>query len=67
MRQKTNEDVKSNASVRNKTIGRPRTRAYIKQENEDTKESLKCALYSPVKIEAPSLEISKYEIRNVYE
>ncbi|KAI9245934.1 hypothetical protein EDC94DRAFT_590307 [Helicostylum pulchrum] len=29
--------------------------------DEDVKKSLKSALYSPVKIEAPSLEISKYE------
>ena len=57
MRQKT--DVKSNVSVQNKK--RDRQRIYIKQETEDTKESLKWALYSSVKIEAPSLEISKYE------
>ncbi|KAI9257769.1 hypothetical protein EDC94DRAFT_649851 [Helicostylum pulchrum] len=61
MRQKTDEDVKSNASVQDMQIDRPRTRAYIKQENEGTKESLKCALYSSVKIESPSIEISKYE------
>ncbi|KAI9268429.1 hypothetical protein EDC94DRAFT_401646 [Helicostylum pulchrum] len=42
-------------------IDGPRTRVYTKQETEDGKESLRCALYSPVKIEAPSLEISKYE------
>ncbi|KAI9265707.1 hypothetical protein EDC94DRAFT_668609 [Helicostylum pulchrum] len=60
MRQKT-DDVKSNAPIQNKKRGRPRKRIYIKQETEDTKESLKCALYSPVKTEAPSLEISKYE------
>ncbi|KAI9257734.1 hypothetical protein EDC94DRAFT_649824 [Helicostylum pulchrum] len=61
MRQKTDVDVKSNASVQDMQIDRPRTRAYIKQENEDTKESLKCVLYSSVKIESPSIEISKYE------
>ncbi|GAA5814890.1 hypothetical protein MFLAVUS_008393 [Mucor flavus] len=66
MQQKTDEDVKSNASVQGIKIDRPRprTRAYIKQETEDTKESLKCALYSPVKIEAPSLDINKYESSN---
>ncbi|KAI9271064.1 hypothetical protein EDC94DRAFT_645248 [Helicostylum pulchrum] len=61
MRQETDEDVKSNVSKQGIKRGRPRTRASIKQETEDTKESLKCALYSPVKIEAPSLEISEYE------
>ncbi|KAI9271084.1 hypothetical protein EDC94DRAFT_645264 [Helicostylum pulchrum] len=60
MRQKT-DDVKSNVSNQVMKRGRPRTRASIKQETEDTKESLKCALYSPAKIEAPSLEISEYE------
>ncbi|GAA5810587.1 hypothetical protein MFLAVUS_004010 [Mucor flavus] len=42
-------------------IDRPSTRARAKQEANDSKEYLKCASYSPVKLEAPSLEISKYE------
>lgn len=39
-------------------VDRPITGAYIKQEAEDSKEYLKRVLYSPVKVEAPSLEIS---------
>ncbi|KAI9264707.1 hypothetical protein EDC94DRAFT_693426 [Helicostylum pulchrum] len=63
MRQKTDEDVESNVSVQDMKIDRQKTRAYIKQENENTKESLKCALYLPVKIESPSLEISNHELQ----
>lgn len=37
------------------------TRANIKEETNDSKESMKCALYSTVKIEPSSLEISKCE------
>ncbi|GAA5804758.1 hypothetical protein HPULCUR_010265 [Helicostylum pulchrum] len=61
MQQKTDEDVKSVVFNQNMKRGTTEQIASIKQENEDTKESLKCALYSPVKLEAPSLEINKYE------
>lgn len=37
------------------------TKAYIKQETDDSKESLKCVLYSPVRMESSSLEITKQE------
>lgn len=61
MKQKPETKVKRNAFNRDLSMGRPRTRANIKQETEDSKESLKCVLHSPVKVESPSLEISKYE------
>ncbi|KAI9253128.1 hypothetical protein EDC94DRAFT_270895 [Helicostylum pulchrum] len=61
MQQKTDEDVKSVVFNQDMKRGTTEQIASIKQENEDTKESLKCALYSPVKLEAPSLEINKYE------
>lgn len=60
MQQKT-EDVKYNVSTQDLKVYRPRTRAFIKREVEDNKEYLKRALYSPVKIETPTLELSKYE------
>ncbi|KAG2234222.1 hypothetical protein INT48_001941 [Thamnidium elegans] len=55
------ESIKSDAFNQDIKRVRPRTRAYIKQETDDSKEYLKCALYPPVKTESPSLEISKYE------
>ncbi|KAI8091555.1 hypothetical protein BDF21DRAFT_459243 [Thamnidium elegans] len=61
MKQKPDTKVKNNAFKRVWNVDIPRTRAYIKQETNDSKESLRCALYSPVKIESPSLEISNYE------
>ncbi|KAI9245007.1 hypothetical protein EDC94DRAFT_688227 [Helicostylum pulchrum] len=54
-------NVKHNVPNSDLNRYRPQTRGYIKQETEDSKESLKCALYSPVKIEPPPLEIIKYE------
>ncbi|KAI8088490.1 hypothetical protein BDF21DRAFT_491499, partial [Thamnidium elegans] len=62
MQQGTVENVESNASNNDLKIDRPRTRTYIKQETEeDSKVYLECALYSPVKIESSSSEISKYD------
>lgn len=55
MRQRPEENAFNQLS----TMNIPRTRAYIKQGANDSKESLKCALHSPVKNEVPSLEISK--------
>ncbi|GAA5797574.1 hypothetical protein HPULCUR_002962 [Helicostylum pulchrum] len=53
------QDVKIEVFNQNLEIDRPRTRAHIKQETEDSKEYLKSALYPPVKIESRSLDISK--------
>lgn len=61
MRSKSNTKVKNNVFKRDLNVNRPKTRAYIKQETEDSKEALNRALYSPVKAESPSLEISRYE------
>lgn len=61
MRQKNDKKVKSNAFKRDLNVDRPKTRAYVKQETEDSKEALNRALYFPVKTESPSLEISQYE------
>lgn len=47
-------------------IERPRTRAYIKQESEDSKESLNCALYSSLKNEPLPLEMSEYKSSKNY-
>ncbi|KAI9269513.1 hypothetical protein EDC94DRAFT_581654 [Helicostylum pulchrum] len=55
------QDVKIEVSSQNLEIDRSRTRAYIKQETEDSKEYLKSALYQPVKIKSRSLDISKYK------
>ncbi|GAA5798217.1 hypothetical protein HPULCUR_003617 [Helicostylum pulchrum] len=60
MKQKAN-DVKSNAFNLDSKTYRPQTRGYIKQETEDSKEPLTRALYSPVKIEPPPLEMSKHK------
>lgn len=51
--------VKNDAFKRDFKVDRPRTRSSIKQETEDNKESIRCALYSPVKVEPLSLEIGK--------
>ncbi|KAI8076122.1 hypothetical protein BDF21DRAFT_474189 [Thamnidium elegans] len=59
--QRKTEDVKIDVSNRDLKIYKPRTRAYIKQEAEESKETSKCALYSSVKIESPSSEISEYD------
>lgn len=55
MKQKADKKLKSYAFTQDMKIDRPRTRARVKQEADDSKEYLKCALCSPVKIEAPSL------------
>lgn len=56
-KKKPDSKAKNNAFKSSLDVDRPRTRAYIKQETENNKEYLKCALYSPVKVEVPSLEI----------
>lgn len=53
------EDVIMNVFNQNIEVAGPITR--IKQETEDTKDYLRCALYSSVKSEPPPLEIGKYE------
>ncbi|KAI8067260.1 hypothetical protein BDF21DRAFT_426176 [Thamnidium elegans] len=61
MKKEINRTVKHNAFKHDLKADRPRTRASIKQEPDDSKESLKCALYSPVKIDTPSLETDECE------
>lgn len=61
MIQETYKNVESNALEHTLKAGSPRTRAYIKQETEDSKESLRCSLYSPVTVEPFLLGICKDE------
>ncbi|KAG2235818.1 hypothetical protein INT48_003930 [Thamnidium elegans] len=59
MKQKTEKIVKNNVFTRDFKVDGPRTRSSIKQEIEYSKESMRCALYSPVKVEPSSLKIGK--------
>ncbi|GAA5803382.1 hypothetical protein HPULCUR_008861 [Helicostylum pulchrum] len=59
MKQKTEKIVKNDVFTRDFKVDGPRTRSSIKQEIEDSKESMRCALYSTVKVEPLSSEIGK--------
>ncbi|KAI8067259.1 hypothetical protein BDF21DRAFT_454658 [Thamnidium elegans] len=61
MKQRIAKNIKNNAFKRALDVDRPRTRASIKQETDDSKEALRCTLYSPVKIESFPSELSEYE------
>lgn len=61
MKREKDKNIAINELGRDLKVDRPRTRAYIKQETNDSKESLECALYSPVKNESFSLEIAECE------
>lgn len=59
MKQETEKIVKNDAFKRDFKVDRPGTRYSVKQETEDSKESTRCTLYSPVKVEPLSLKIGK--------